>query len=209
MRIYERDNKKYISVTSILDLLTPFDGKSFEVWCKKNNLNSKLLLDNSIVLGEKVCRWVWDISEGLMSLSEPCIDKLEENLLKGAEKFCKDYEILSLEQEVYNEELSYAGRYDALIDFEGEPCLVDFKTFGAWKDKPYKRDSKKISNARRQLSLYSEALQEEGGIYPAHNMAIVVFKNDGDYEFERLQYDPNIVLWVQDNQKKIQELLTH
>lgn len=203
MRIYHKDNKKYLSVTSIIELREPFDRESFDRWCDKNGHDSTALGSNSAVMGEKVSRYIWDISQGLEELTEPIIDSVEKKLRQACDKFLEDYSIVSTEKEVYCDGLNYAGRYDGVVkDSEGEEFLVDFKTYGAWKSKPYKRDSKKIKLARWQTTLYAHAMDWTG------SLAVVVFKNNGDYEIELLPFDLDMLEWVKDNQDRINNLIS-
>ena len=195
MKLYD---SKYLSVTSIVGLRAPFDDKAFKGWCSKNGKDASLITSTSRVLGEKVSRWLEDSSYGLGDLLEPPIDELEERLKEGVEKFLNDWDIKEAEQEVVCKELNYAGRYDGIIaDKKGESLLVDFKTFGAWKDAPYKRDAKKIKHTRWQVSLYAHALGWED------QLGVVIFKNNGDYEIQNLPIDMEMIGWVEKNQPLI------
>ena len=196
MRIY---NNKFLSVTSIIGLREPFDKKAFSDWCKKNNLSEELISANSRVVGSKVGRWVEDFSSGSNAILEPRFDRLEENLFSGVQDFLKNYKVLETEKEVVCEDLNYAGQLDAIIEDKKskEKLLVDFKTYGAWKSKPYKRDSKKIKLARWQTTLYSHALGWEDGI------GVVVFTNQGEHKVETFKPDKEMIKWVEDNQELI------
>jgi hypothetical protein len=198
MRIYEG---KYLSVTSIIELKEPFDRSSFIKWCESNGLSAKLISNTSRIIGNKVSEHLENIYRGLEWLSAPCVDDLEVQFIKGAEQFAEEYTIEATEQEVFCDELSYAGRFDGIVSKDGKRYLADWKTYGAWKDKPYKRDSKKIKKARQQLSLYAHALDWKDKI------AVVVFKNDGTWDFEELKFDQDIIDWVVKNQNLILETI--
>lgn len=194
MRIYK---DKYLSVTSVLSLKDPFDRSSFEKWCKSNGLSPKLITNTSRIIGEKVSEHLENIHHGLKWLSAPPVDELEVRFTRGAEDFAEKYTIQATEQEVFCDELNYAGRFDGIISRNGVKYLADWKTYGAWKDSKYKRDSKKIKSAREQLSLYAYAMDWKD------KLAVVVFKNDGTWDFEEVEYDEKIVEWVRDNQDLI------
>ena len=200
MRIYDG---KYLSVTSIIELREPFNNKAFEDYCKANGLDSSLMGSNSRVLGEVVGRVLEDSYHGLLDLSQPSRDMLEVRLVKGVKKFLEDYKLVESEQEVKCEDLHYAGRYDGIVEEKGtgKLFLADWKTYGAHKATPYKRDSKKIKHARWQLTLYSHAIGWE------HEIAVVVFKNDGNYELEILKFDEDMISWVKENKKLIKETI--
>ena len=196
MRVYEG---KYLSVTSIIDLRQPFKKQVFENWCKANGLNSTSLGSSSRVMGEKLGRYLFDYSQGLRGLSEPLVGKVEYGLREGADKFLNDWEILKCEEFVKCDELHYAGTYDGLVKNikTGQEVLVDFKTFGAWKSTPYKRDPSKIKKTRWQVSLYSHAMGWSG------ELGVVVFGNDGHYEIELLKFDKGMLEFVENNQELI------
>lgn len=201
MRLYDN---KYLSVTSIISLREPFDGRAFKKWCEKNGKDATLISSNSRVIGEKVGRWIEDHVHNLENFTEPTIDKLEENLKKAVIDFLTKWEVEDPEKIVLCEELNYAGRLDGIIKNKktGKKFLADYKTFGAWKNTPYKRNSAKIKYARWQTSLYSRAENWKEGL------AVVVFKNNGSYEVEELEYDKDMVKWVEDNQDKIKEVIS-
>ncbi len=200
MRIY---NSKFLSVTSIIGLRDPFNKKAFSEWCKTNGHSESLIGANSRALGSKVGRWVESHSLGLTDKLEPRFDRLEENLYSGVEKFVKDYKILETEKEVTCGQLNYAGKLDAIIQDKKtkKKLLVDFKTYGAWRDKPYKRDSKKIKHARWQTSLYAHALDWKD------KLGVVVFTNRGECLVESFEIDKEIIKWVEDNQDLILETI--
>ena len=199
MRVYK---DKYLSVTSILQLKSPFDSSSFKKWCESKGLSPKLITNTSRIIGEKVSEHLENIHHGLKWLSAPPVDELEVRFISGAEDFAEKYTIEATEQEVFCDELNYAGRFDGIISKDGVKYLADWKTYGAWKDSKYKRDSKKIKSAREQLSLYAYALNWKD------KLAVVVFKNDGTWDFEEVEYDEKIVEWVRDNQELIKETIS-
>lgn len=198
MRIYDQ---KYLSVTSVIDLRKPFNKEAFEKWCERVGKDSAMILSTSQILGSKVSEHIDNHTRGLKWLTGPQVDDLERRLLSGADDFVDKWTVLSSEQYVQCEDLHYAGTYDGMIKRGGSVFLADWKTYGAWKNKPYKRVSSKIKKARWQLSLYAHALGWEEGL------AVVVFKNDGTWDLEEVEFDTEMVEWVQDNQKKILQVI--
>ena len=196
MRVYDG---KYLSVTSIVGLRHPFDKESFKKWCERTGNNASLIASTSRILGEKVSDYIEDHFRGLTALSAPAIDKLEQDMRWGVIEFLREWEILDCEKVVTCEQFNYAGRYDGKIRNKktGERLLADWKTFGAWKDSGYKRDSAKIKHTRWQTTMYKYA---DGW---KDDTAVVIFKNDGTYEIEKLDYDQEMMDWIKDNQKLI------
>ena len=201
MRIYEG---KYLSVTSVLQLKKPFNKSSFKYYCEKNGLNEALIGSTSSILGDKVSEYLNDSMNGLQGLVAPQVDMLEGRLYSAIDSFLKEYELLSTEQVVYCDELCYAGRYDGIIKgrVNGEELLVDWKTYGAWNGKPYKRVSSKIKSAKEQLSLYAYAMDWK------KDLAVVVFKNDGSWELEKVVFDNGILEWVKAHEEEIIKLIS-
>jgi len=152
MRIYERDGKKYISVTSIIDLMFSFDSAGFDMWAIKNHISPS---------------WV----------TRHC----SEGYVRSVDDFYNNgWEIIGSEQEVFCDEYGYAGRFDALIRNKRlgiDKALGDIKTWGAWSKKLYKPNAKKIQKLSNQESMYRYALKEEIPMYviiPQHNGKCVV-----------------------------------
>lgn len=200
MRIYDG---KYLSVTSILELRKPFNKRSFELWCKKMGYDEALVGSTSAILGDKVSEYLNNISIGLRGITAPQIDMLEGRLYSAVDNFLEEHDLLSTEQVVYCDELHYAGRYDGVIKSKvsGEELLVDWKTYGAWQDKPYKRVSSKLKKAKEQLTMYAYAMGWEKGL------GVVVFKNDGTWELEKVVFEKGILKWVREHQSEIINLI--
>ena len=189
MRVYEG---KYLSVTSIIELRKPFNSSSFIKWCDSKGFDSKLISATSSILGEKVSEYINDKMNALESLTAPQIDMLESRLYSAVDDFLKEWELVSTEQEVVCEELMYAGRYDGIVRKKGthKIMLVDWKTYGAWQDKKYKRDNTKIKKVKWQLSMYAYAMNWKQGL------GVVVFKNDGSWELEEVVFDKEMIEWI-------------
>ena len=191
MRIYDG---KYLSVTSVIELRKPFNDSSFKKWCESKGIDPELISATSSILGSKVSEYLNDISNGLEWLTEPPVDTLERTLYSAVDDFTSEYKLIDTEQVVYCDELNYAGRFDGMIEKGSSLYLADWKTYGAWKKEKYKRVSSKIKKARWQLSMYAYALGWED------KLAVVVFKNDGTWELEEVEYDNEMIDWVKDHQ---------
>lgn len=200
MRIYD---EKYLSVTSVLELRKPFKKEPFVKWCELYGLNEALVSSTSRVLGEKVSEYLDNYSKGFPSLTAPQVDMLEGRLYSAIDKFLEEYDLVSTEQVVYCDELHYAGRYDGIIRHKDsqKEMLVDWKTYGAWQDKPYKRTSSKLQKAKWQLSMYAYAMDWD------KDMGVVIFKNDGSWELEKVVFEKGILEWVKAHQKEIINLI--
>ena len=196
MRIYDN---KYLSVTSVIGLRKPFNEESFKNWCKQVGKDPEMILSTSQILGSKVSEALDNVSRGLEWLTAPPIDQVEENLLSAVDCFLEEYKPVKTEGVVKCEELNYAGRYDGIVEDRktGKTLLADWKTYGAWRNKKYKRSSAKIRKAKWQLSMYSYAMDWE------NDLAVIVFKNDGTWELEQVDYDEDMIDWVRNNQDLI------
>ena len=192
MRIYK---DKYLSVTSILELKTPFNDKAFRSWADKMGKDADLISNTSKILGEKVSDYIE--MRDLLEYSPPVVDKLEEQLFEAVDKFLSIADVIDCEFEVVCKDLNYAGRVDGLIEIEGVQYLADWKTYGAWNGKPYKRDKKKIDSARDQLSLYRNAYGKD------INLAVIIFTNTGECIVEEVDFNSDIIKWTEDNQDLI------
>jgi hypothetical protein len=198
MRIYDQ---KYLSVTSVIDLREPFNESSFINWCKRVGKDHALVSATARILGTKVSNVIDNRSRGLEWLTEPPIDMLERRLYASVDNFLKEWTVLETERVVYCEELHYAGRLDGIIKNRDTKYLADWKTYSAWRNKKYKRNSNKIKHARWQLTLYANAIDWED------KLAVVVFKNDGTWELEEVPFDEDMIEWVKDNQEEIVNLI--
>lgn len=200
MRVYDG---KYLSVTSILELRKPFNKRSFEIWCKKMGYDEALIGSTSAILGDKVSEYLNNISVGLRGITAPPVDMLEGRLYSAIDDFLNHYDLVETERVVYCDELHYAGRFDGIIrsKVNGEEILADWKTYGAWQDKPYKRVSSKLKKAKEQLTMYAYAMDWKGGL------GVVVFKNDGSWELEKVVFEKDILEWVKSHQKEILNLI--
>jgi hypothetical protein len=209
MRIYTIDGVPYISVTSILSLMFPFNKRHYIKWCKENGIDHKEVTEYSQRLGTMVSTWVELRHLGLRELDPlPLMDK-ELRYRRGVDTFCSDWDILASEQVIVCPELKYAGRLDAIAQKPGGiPKYIDFKSWGAWKeefDPESTGTKKKLRKAQVQLSMYQYADQPDG--IPAYEQSVIVFTPDGSYEEFELEYTDEFVPWIKKNQDKINKQL--
>jgi hypothetical protein len=200
MRVYK---DKYLSVTSIIGLKDPFDDKSFRIWCEKEGKNPQLIGDTSRILGTRVSEALENEFLGLRCLTPKPVDECERGLLRAVDGFLNEWAILDAEREVFCDEFHYAGRLDLIAQNKetGDKVLFDAKTFGAWKRKPYKRDSKKVKHAKWQTTLYAHATGW------GDKLGVAVFNGDGSFNIEYLTPDKEIIEWVSSNQELILKVI--
>ena len=205
MARYEKNGKKYVSVTQLIDIFFPFNQESFEKWCKSTGHDAKKINEDSARMGSKVSEWIENSTLGIEWLNSPCTSRRELGLLRGVQDFLGHYKVVSCEQTVYCDEYGYAGTYDMEIIKDGEVWLCDSKTYGAWNDK-YKRDGGKIKKVSYQTSMYAYALN--GDEAKSMKLGLVVFKTDGTYEIEELKYTNEWKNKIKENEEKIKLLLS-
>jgi hypothetical protein len=181
MRHYTINGEEYASVTSLLSTIFPFNKESFERWCKKNGYDPERIKVLSTSMGSKVSNWINNGVKDTPFLNSPRVGKFEEGLYRGVQDFMDKHKVLQSEEVVYCDKYMYAGTYDGLVEYKGKEYLMDWKTYGAWRGE-YKRDSGKIKKVTYQLSMYRYALEKK---LP---LAVVVFKVDGTYDIEELDY---------------------
>lgn len=189
MGYYTRNGKRYITVTTVIDKMYPFNRESFNNWCKKNGFDPDTVKVISSSMGSKVSDWIDNKRRGLEFLNPPAIGKPEQGLYDATQNFTKEVELLSTEEEVYCDEYMYAGTYDGIIKKGDKKYLVEWKTYGAWRE-DYKRDPLKIKKVSIQLDMYRYALGED---LP---LALIVFKTDGTYEVEEIKGNDSWKEWL-------------
>ena len=167
----------------------------------REGYDPEMVLTTSKLLGTKVSDLIEYKTKGLEWLTGTPFDKVEERLYTAVSGFMNEWKVIDCEKVVKNDKLHYAGRFDGIIERNGEQFLADWKTWGAWRDNPYKRSSSKIKHVRWQLNMYREAMGWK------HGMCVVVFKSDGTWEIEKIKKDKEIIKWVEDNQDLILETI--
>jgi len=148
IRFYEKDGKKYPSVTSILgwDIDWKITEDELNQYASRGTIVHKLI-EIYLETGE------WKNPEDIPELSSDIAVVLGGS--KGLhwndcthkeffESFGKDIKVEKIEVEIINTEVGYGGRVDAIGTYKGKPAIFDWKT-GATSD-------------FRQLSAYASAI---------------------------------------------------
>jgi len=186
IRFYERDGKKYPSVTSILgwDVDWKISEDELQQYASRGTIVHKLI---EIYLKEG--RWVdpLEIPElepdiaTIMGGSKKLSWK-ECSYQKAVEALMPDLKILQMENELYNEEVLYAGRADLVCLYKGKQTVIDFKS-GTTKD-------------QRQLAAYAACMEgiEQTMIVPVgktdnkSGLMKPVICTDVDKEYKKFLY---------------------
>jgi len=170
IRFYQRGNKQYPSVTSIINAIEPiiYDPDKLKQYASRGNI-----IHTQIAHFFKTGNWENDIDK----IPNTKLDKLivtqgslklkwdDVSFMNFWEKFSKDIEVISSESEVYNDEYLYAGTLDLLCKYKGKLTVLDFKTTSEY-------DNAKLDKYFRQTSAYAKCLSEK-----IEQMAIVPLKN--------------------------------
>lgn len=205
MRIYENNGKKYLSVTSIVDLRYPFDGSGFEIWAYENGYNPQWINKESTTRGERYHAYLENRFHGISEWADIILDDKDKTYKQATDKFFEDgWEILDCEVVVYNEDWHYAGRFDFLGRNKKlgiDKAILDCKTYGAWKGGKYKKNSDKLKKLSMQLTLYNKTLPEQLPMYG------VMLGGDGNYTLEPIKWDFEVWEWLKENRNTITKLL--
>lgn len=195
MRIYVKDNKEYISVTSVLSLMYPFDKKGFEAWAREKSLSPSWINRTSKRIGTKVHGWIEDFANGMPGVFHKVpIDPKEEAYHRAVENFLNDFEVIDTEFVVFNDGYGYAGRADIIVkDKTGDLYLTDIKTWGAWRGQLPRNHS--FGQVREQLTMYEEALEED------YKLAVLLFEPD-NYIFKPVKKSNKWKKWFKENNLK-------
>jgi len=107
IRFYEKDGKKYPSVTSILSWNTDWKISEDELqqYASRGTIVHKLIEN---YLGS--AKWA------------------DCSYMKAIDNIMADIKILDLEKEMFNDEHLYAGRTDMVCLYKGKKTVLDFKT---------------------------------------------------------------------------------
>ena len=205
MRVYERDGKKYISVTSIVDLMFGFDNSGFELWASTNHLSPQWITKHSSDIGTLYHSYFENRFYGIDSWAN-VVPEGAEGYLKSVDDFYdQGWEIVSSEKEVFCDEFGYAGRFDAIIKNEGlgiKKALGDIKTWGAWNKKLYKPNKKKLEKLSNQESMYRYALKEDIPMY------VIVPQYNGKCVVEGIPYTEGWMEFLKNNEKEINAIIS-
>lgn len=205
MRVYERNGKKYLSVTSIIDLMYGFDKEGFRAWALKNKLDPEWVTRHSAELGERYHAYFENKFYGISEWADIIEDDIDSKYRCAADDFYEQgWEILDSEQEVYCDKYGYAGRFDAIIKNDKlgiKKAIGDIKTWGAWNRKLYKPDSKKLKKLANQLTMYNYALPEKLPMF------LIVPQINGRCIVESIDYNFEWKDWINNNTDRIKKLL--
>jgi len=193
MRTYSNCGKRYVSVTEIVALMYPFDGTSFNSWCRSKGINPGWVEEESKRLGTKAHGWLENRFLNIQDWADSRPrNKVEEAYLKTADEVMFALNVKDMERVVYCDEFGYAGTYDMILE---DGTVVDVKTWGGWRGE-YKRSSSKIKKVSVQLSMYAYAVGSE-------KIAVCVLLPDGGYEYEELKIDDSWKEWIEKNRDKL------
>ena len=205
MRIYERDGKKYISVTSIIDLMFSFDSAGFDMWAIKNHISPSWVTRHSSSIGTLYHTYFENRFYGIDSWAN-VVPEGSEGYVRSVDDFYNNgWEIIGSEQEVFCDEYGYAGRFDALIRNKRlgiDKALGDIKTWGAWSKKLYKPNAKKIQKLSNQESMYRYALKEEIPMY------VIIPQHNGKCVVEQIPYTEDWRVFLNNNKEEIAGIIT-
>jgi len=205
MRIYEKNGRKYLSVTSLVTLRYPFDNSGFTTWAWSNGYDPEWINKESTRLGERYHAYLENKFHGISDWADILETEKDKKYHEATEKFFDDgWEILDSEVEVFNDDWNYAGRFDFIGRNKKlgiDKALMDCKTYGAWKGGKYKRDNKKLGKLSMQLTLYSEAIGHKG------KMIGVMLDGTGNYTLEDIPKDESVWDWLGENRNEIVKLL--
>lgn len=174
MHIYEKDGKKYPSVTTILSLIEY--NEDLMKWANIMGFQHKSIS----TIQEKACNFGTLVHSNLQHIVDPknlseddtlkpksAFDQFD--LQKSIDNFCrlfasKKYETIYTEKTIISELDGYAGTLDWFCKMDNVHCLFDFKT----SKRPYK-------NYLLQLGGYARLLEINGDGYP--NTAGIIIVN--------------------------------
>lgn len=146
IRFYEKDGKKYPSVTSIISMGEKPDVPNIELYGLRGELLHKMMS--------------MYIKDGTLYTKVDEETKSKLTIIGGIDEHikCLTYVVEDeravfdkSEQEVFNDEHLFAGRYDANGNFDKQPSVFDFKTGTPNKERQ--------EEALVQLSAYAKCLR--------------------------------------------------
>lgn len=182
---YERDNKEYVSVSSVLgrtaELFNPNKQKGLEIWRQMqpdwediiaNAQRRGTIIHSEVELSffgdsrkhqleeatmEEVMKY--NIHEYMTYLS-PVLDIIKEENFEGGE--CRSS---FLAEEALFCEHGYAGTADLRLHWDGQYSIWDWKTVRSYKEEGVKKKAKSMSH-------YKEAFVQIAAYALAHNLAV-------------------------------------
>lgn len=123
------DGEKYPSVTTV----TGWQKREmFKEWREKNPDKSKRILEKGTNFHDIVERYLDNQEVNLGNSGDIEAYSLFDNVLK----YLNDIQnIRAQEVPLYSKTLKMAGRVDCIADYQGIPCIIDFKTSRKMKDR--------------------------------------------------------------------------
>jgi hypothetical protein len=205
MRVYEKDGKRYLSVTSVVDMMYEFDKDGFESWALSKSISPEWITKHSAKLGTKYHEYFENKFYGISEWAD-VVDEKDKGYQRAVEDlYSKGWEILDSEQEVYCDEFKYAGRFDLVMrnpKLNIKKAIGDVKTWGAWSGKRYKRDAGKLRKLGEQLSMYRYALGEELPMY------LLVPQKSGECVIEAIPYSLEWQKFLKKNWDEILDMVS-
>ena len=132
IRLYEKDGKKYPSVTSILGWDTDWKITEDELqqYGSRGTIVHKLA---EIYLREGTWANPVDLPElendvAVLMGGSRNLSWMDCSYIKSIEGIMGDLKVIQQENELYNDEKLYAGRADVLCVYKGKQTILDFKT---------------------------------------------------------------------------------
>ena len=132
IRLYEKDGKKYPSVTSILGWDTDWKITEDELqqYGSRGTIVHKLI---ELYLTEGKWRDPLEISElendvAILMGGSKKLSWKDCSYIPAVEAIMSDLKVLKQEAELYNDENLYAGRVDVICLYKGKKTILDFKT---------------------------------------------------------------------------------
>lgn len=207
-RIYaDAKGQQYMSVTSLVSEMFPFDTGKWLAYCKYKGLDPAEVTRQSVRLGTRYHNYFENRGQferkeieyfGKMVMATQydfVEDEGDLGYLECANQFIdQGWEIIESEIQVVNKDLLYAGRVDMVVrnDKLGvDRAIADVKTWGAWSGKGTGkiRKPEKMKKLAIQLSMYRRALGERLPMYG-------VFPNpDGQLYIDEIQEDES---WIEE-----------
>jgi len=188
LRLYEVDNVKYPSVTSILGIFSKLED-GLDAWRDR-------------IGHEEADRIVHEAAERgthLHLIAEMYLNNnLDRSLLKGQASVLfrqikkhidKISLVLGTESTLYNKTLGYAGSADCIAIHDNDLCIVDFKNSRTRIDMNKDYGRKKLYKYQLQTTLYALALEDMIGLVP--NKGLIIVGNMDNFDSSVFKYDIN------------------
>lgn len=128
-----------LTVTNLIDYILPFDGASFEEWCRENGQNPEQILEYSANFGTALhdaCL----LDKRTLLIEELGIDKNKfQKAIDNWFDFYYSHNVRIIKAEfpiIYkkNGKALYHGRCDSIMSINGIKAIVELKSWRAWND---------------------------------------------------------------------------